>query len=116
MIAGRARKMGLGDVDRVNLAEARKKATAAHLLVVDAIDPIEDRGARKAAQAVEKAKTLTFKECATRYITAHQSGWISTKHAAQWTATLERYAYPKIGDLPVAAIDVGFVLKVLEPI
>ena len=73
MIAGRARKMGLGDYDRVTLAEARKKATAAHLLVVDGIDPIEERNARKAAQAVEKAKTLSFKECAERYIASHKA-------------------------------------------
>src|SRR4051812_46241495 len=86
MIAGVARKMGLGDYDRVGLADARKKATAAHLLVVDGIDPIADRDARKAAQAAEKAKTLTFKECADGYIAAHRSGWKSAKHAAQWTA------------------------------
>jgi hypothetical protein len=30
MIAGRARKMGLGDFDRIPLADARKKAQAAH--------------------------------------------------------------------------------------
>jgi hypothetical protein len=32
MIAGRARKMGLGDSERVTLAGARKKAMAAHSL------------------------------------------------------------------------------------
>jgi len=37
MIAGRARKMGLGDYERVPLAEARKKAVAAHTLVVDGL-------------------------------------------------------------------------------
>jgi len=116
MMAGRARKMGLGRFDLISLAEARKKAGAAYALVVDGIDPIDDRDARKTALAVEKAKTLTFKECAERYISAHKSGWKSDKHAGQWAATLERYAYPKIGSLPVAAIDVGLILEVLEPI
>lgn len=116
MIAGRARKMGLGDVDSVKLSEARKKAHTARLLVVDGTDPIEERNTRRAALAVEKAKAMTFKECATGYIEAHQSGWKSPKHAAQWESTLNTYAYPVIGHLPVAAVDDGHVIKILQPI
>ena len=37
------------------------------------VDLIEARKARKAEQAVEKAKTLTFKECAEKYIAAHKA-------------------------------------------
>lgn len=114
MMAGRARKMGLGDTEQVKLGDARKKASAARLLVVDGVDPIEERNARKAALAVEEAKALSFKECAERYIEAHQSGWKSAKHGSQWASTLETYAYPKIGHLPVAAIDTALVLEVLE--
>jgi integrase len=122
MMSGRARKMGLGAVSlkpddkNITLADARSMATDARSLIVRGIDPIEDRNARKAAQAVEKAKGLSFKDCAERYIAAHESGWKSPKHGPQWRATLKTYAYPTIGALPVAAIDVGLVLKVLEPI
>jgi integrase len=114
MIASRARKMGLGDFERVSLKDARKKANAAHGLVVDGVDPIEHRNVRKAAQAVEKAKFITFKEATQRYIEAHQAGWKSSTHANQWTASLETYAFPKIGQLPVGAIDTALVLQVLE--
>jgi len=107
MMAGRPRKMGLGEVARVKLADARKKAMAAHSLVVDGIDPIEDRKERKAQAAAEKAKSMTFKECAKGYIEAHKSGWKSAKHAGQWESTLETYTYPVIGSLPVSAIDAG---------
>lgn len=110
------RKMGLGEVAKVKLADARKKANAAHLLVLDGIDPIAARDARKAALAVEKAKATTFKECAQGYIEAHQHGWKSPKHAKQWEATLETYAYPVIGTLPVSAIDDAHVMKILQPI
>jgi hypothetical protein len=48
---GRARKMGLGNFELVPLKEARKKRDAAYALVVDGIDPIEERKARKAEQA-----------------------------------------------------------------
>jgi integrase len=116
MMAGRARKMGLGDFELVSLKEARKKRDAAYAQVVDGIDPIEDRGARKAAHAAEKAKAVTFKECAEGYIAAHESSWKSEKHAGQWAATLETYAYPVIGILPVQMIETAHVMKIVEPI
>jgi integrase len=116
MIAGRARKMGLGDVERVSLKDARKKANAAHSLVVDGVDPIDERDARKAAQAADKAKALSFAECAQGYIAAHQHEWKSAKHGAQWDSTLRTFAYPVIGKLRVGAIETAHVVKVLEPI
>jgi integrase len=122
MMAGRARKMGLGSVSLkpndklVTLAEARSMATDARNLVSRGIDPIEERAARKAAQAAEKAKAMTFKECAESYIEAHESSWKSDKHGAQWRATLETYAYPVIGNLPVQAIETAHVMKIVEPI
>lgn len=116
MMEGRARKMGLGDFELVSLKDARKKRDAAYGLVVDGVDPIDERKARKTAQAVEKAKELTFKECAERYIKAHKASWKSEKHAGQWEATLKTYAYPVFGSLPVASVDTGLLLKVIEPI
>ena len=38
------------------------------------------------------------------------------KHRAQWPSTLERYAYPVFGDLPVASIDTALVTNAIEPI
>ncbi|APG11418.1 integrase [Bradyrhizobium japonicum] len=120
MIRGKARKMGLGDIDQVSLKDARRLAQAKRLLVVDGIDPIEERNARKLAlmaeRETEKAKATTFRQCAEAYIKAHQSGWKSSKHASQWTATLESYAYPVIGSVPVALVDRNHVMKILEPI
>jgi Phage integrase central domain len=40
----------------------------------------------------------------------------NAKHAAQWTATLATYVFPSFGALPVQAVDVGLVLKAIEPI
>src|SRR6185437_9845917 len=34
----------------------------------------------------------------------------------QWESTLEQYAYPKIGALPVAAIDTSHITAIIEPI
>lgn len=106
MIRGRSRKMGLGDINQVGLKDARKLAQAKRLLVVDGIDPIQDRNNRKLAfvgeREAEKAKGTTFRQCAEAYIKAHQAGWKSAKHGSQWAATLDTYAYKVIGDVPVA--------------
>lgn len=65
---------------------------------------------------MEVARRVTFSEAAKRYIAAHSPTWQNLKHVAQWTATLETYADPFIGSLPVAAVDTALVTKVLEPI
>lgn len=59
---------------------------------------------------------MTFDQCAEAYITAHRPSWKNAKHADQWTNTLATYASPVFGQLPVAAIDTGLVVKCLNPI
>ena len=113
---GRARHMGLGALHTVSLAEARDRARQARQLLLDGIDPIEARNAARLAARAEAAKGLTFRDCALRYIKAHEAGWRNPKHRAQWRATLETYAFPYFGDLSSAAVDTGLVLKALEPI
>src|ERR1700677_2301722 len=63
MIGGRARKMGLGPLHTVSLAEARKRAADARLKALDAIDPIDEHKTQRAARRVEAAKAMTFKAC-----------------------------------------------------
>jgi integrase len=108
--------MGLGSLATVPLAEAREAARRARTLLQMGRDPIEHKRSAKAEAALEAAKAITFKEAAETYIEAHKSSWRNEVHAAQWSSTLERYAYPIIGRLPIGAIDVPLVLKVLNPI
>jgi integrase len=125
MIDGRARKMGLGPLHTVSLAEARKRAENARLKVLDDVDPIADAEARRAERKIEAAKAMTFKQCADAYVKANEATWKNDKHVAQWYSTFNetsrgKRAYPAatavINDLPVSAIDTGLVRKVLEPI
>src|SRR5205814_2392250 len=74
------------------------------------------KAAQRQAQRVSDAKGRTFRECAVDFIEKNRAGWRNAKHAAQWGSTLETYVYPVIGDLPVAAIDAGIVVQVLDPI
>jgi integrase len=125
MIDGRARKMGLGPLHTVSLAEARKRAHDARLKVLDGIDPIDDAEAKRVARKADAAKQMTFKQCADAYVKANRSSWKNDKHVAQWESTFNetrrgKRVYPAatalINDLPVAAIDTALVHQVLEKI
>jgi integrase len=116
MLRGRAREMGLGALALFGLSEARAKALDARRLCHAGVDPIEARHAERQQARLDAAKAVTFGQCAESYIKSHRAGWRSTKHAAQWEATLVKYAKPVIGALPVQAVDTALVLKVLEPI
>jgi integrase len=113
---GRVREMGLGPLVIYGLSEAREEARKARQLRHQGIDPIDHRNAARAQARLDAAQSVTFEQCADAYIKAHRAGWRSAKHAGQWETTLKTYAYPIIGELPVAVVDTGLVLKVLEPI
>jgi integrase len=103
---GRRRDMGLGPYPEVTLAAARQKALDARRQLVDGIDPLTARSARPA----------TFRESAADLIESKRAGWRNAKHAAQWSATLEAYAFPALGSRDVKAIETSDVLAVLRPI
>ena len=108
--------MGLGPYSLLTLAEAREKARAARRALLEGIDPLEAKAARRARARLDAARGMTFRQCAERMIASHEAAWKNPKHRAQWKATLATYAYPVFGELSVAAVDNGLVLKVLEPI
>jgi integrase len=59
---------------------------------------------------------MTFRQCAEAYMAAHEASWKNAKHRGQWVSSLIHYAYPVFGGLPVQAVDIGLVMKVLDPI
>jgi integrase len=113
---GKDRQLGLGPLDTVTLAAARAAARECREQLLAGLDPVEQRRAQRASNALADAKTMTFDQCSDAYLAAHRAGWRNVKHAKQWTATLMTYVTPVFGQLPVGAIDTGLVLKVLEPI
>ena len=108
------RDVGLGSYPEVSLAEARDRARELRKQVRDGVDPVLKRQAVKVQSALETAKAKTFEECADAYIDANRAGWKNEKHAQQWQNTLATYVHPKFGHLPVASIDTGMVLDVLQ--
>ena len=123
MIARKSRDLGLGPaagIGAISLADVRYMANALRVKVKAGIDPLSERQ-RQAAEALAAAQStkvagITFKAVAEAYITVHKSSWRNAKHRQQWENTLATFAYPVIGDLPIAEIDTPHVLKIVEPI
>jgi integrase len=118
-IDGRAGEMGLGSLRDVTLEGARESAAEARKLKKQGVNPIAAKAAAEAAKAAElaqeAARAVTFEECARALINSHKPSWRNAKHGQQWQNTLSTYAYPVIGALPVADVDTGLVLRILEP-
>jgi hypothetical protein len=87
-IKGRSREMGLGSATTVSLADARDRALECRKLREQEIDPIEAGEMARRQAALERAKSLKFREAAGTYMATHRVAWKNDKHAAQWTSTL----------------------------
>ena len=113
-IAGRQREMGIGALLTVGLADARIKAKECRQILLAGKDPIDERNAIRKDKALERAKSMTFDQCADAYINAHRLEWKNEKHISQWRNTLATYAGPVIGHLPVAEVTTPLVVKILN--
>jgi len=118
------REIGLGragtEKNAVGLAEARDRAGTLYRLVKAGIDPLAkreaDAAAAKAMAQDTAIRAVTFRQAAVDYIATHEAAWTNPKHRQQWTNTLEAYAFPHFGDVPVAAVETAHVLAALQPI
>jgi integrase len=109
-LSGKRREMGLGAADVIGLAKARNLAADCREKVANGKDPIEHRDGEG------EIAVPSFSELAEEHIRQNESGWSNEKHAKQWAATLERYAHPVIGKMPVSQIETRHILTILEPL
>jgi integrase len=115
--AGRPHDLGLGPYPDISLADARERAAAQRRLRLDGQDPLMVRKAGQDAARLERAKAMTFRQCAEAYIAANKAGWRTGSTSEKlWAATLAAYAYPVFGALPVAMIDTALITKAIEPL
>jgi integrase len=112
---GKRHEIGLGPLFDVSLAKAREEAAALREMLRKGIDPLTERRTRRRALALERQRSVTFKQDAEAYMALHERGW-SPKHARDWHRSLEQYVFPAIGSTPVAEITSATLLKIIEPI
>ena len=116
LVGGRRRDIGLGGFPTVTLAQARDKAREARDKIERGLDPVEERKAAKARLIEARRKGMLFSEAVDKALSAKLDAFRNEKHRAQWRSTLDNYALPEIGALPVNEIDTAAVLRCLQPI
>src|SRR5262249_25900517 len=95
---------GIGPYPTVSLAEARRRAAQIRLMILDGIDPMQERKDQKAerkAKLAAELKRMTFAQCCEQYIRVHAPTWKSPKHRKIWESSLRTYALPTLGKLDV---------------
>ena len=106
-IDGKRRDIGLGGFPLVSLAEARDKAFENRKLARAGGDPLA---------AKRRVKLPTFQEAAKRTFEANRPRWRSERVARKWWQTLEKHAFPILGDIRLDRIGREDVLRVLTPL
>ena len=86
---GRQTWMGLGKASVFALAEARERARKHRQLLADDLDPLVVKRQRITAYKIEAAKSITFSECARKYVVAHEASWKNGKHGRRSGARRE---------------------------
>lgn len=71
---------------------------------------------RPARREAARKATPTFADSAARVARAEAVRWRNPKHAHDWPASLDRFAFPRFGDRPVSEVSSADVLGVLAPI
>lgn len=93
----------------LSLKEARETAIDLRRDIQRGIDPIAER---------EKAERVvpTFADVARTVHAEQKAGWKNGKHQDQWVTTLEKYAFPKLGNRLVNDIEGPLIRECLLPI
>ena len=112
----RRREMGLGSVQVRKLSDARRVVAEHRRTLLEGRDPLDERDAQRNQEATARAKRITFEEALTGCIETKAPEWKNAKHAQQWTNTLQTYASPSLGKLPVQDVTTELVYEVLKPI
>jgi len=107
--SGKVIELGLGATDSRLLSQAREMAGKMRSAIAEGNNPADLLNRRDVT-------AQTFKDYAKELIENKKSGWRSEKHALQWSATLDQYAYPVIGSKLPAEITLADVKSILLPI
>ena len=107
-IRGRRTELGLGGFPLVSLKEAREKAFANRKLARDGGDLLAEK---------RRAESMpTFADATRQVWNQLRPGWRSPQHAQLWLKSLERYAIPRIGEMPISEVTSADVIGILAPI
>jgi integrase len=113
---GKRHELGIGPFPEITPKEARQIAQEARTLLAKGENPLTSKLAQKAQIKALERKKITFRDFALTCVADKKSEWSSGKHAAQWTYSLGKFAFPVIGEMALDEIDTDDILKILTPI
>lgn len=70
---GKRTEIGLGSFANVSLEQAREKAAELRKQIANGIDPLGERQRQANEDKAQRAKFMTFQQCADSYINAHRA-------------------------------------------
>ena len=107
---GKRQDIGLGSAKLLSLADARDRAGGLRkAFKVEKRDVVAERKNEAAAK-------VTFREAAKQFHAENEGGWKNVVYRRQWLASLENYAFPKLGAVPTGGITAADIIAVLMPI
>lgn len=117
---GARHTLSLGTYPKVGLTEARQQAKKAWSLLAQGVDPMQERKQAKqqselqqenARRAKEGLPALgSFEEVARRWFEVKRGQWMES-YSSKVIRRLELHAFPRFGDLPMAAITPQTILE-----
>ena len=108
VIRGRRRELGLGGFPLVPLKEARAQALANRRLARAGGDPLAEKRRLKSMP--------TFAAAAEAVLAQMRPGWRNPKHGKDWLSSMERFAFPRLGKLPVSEVTSADVVETLRKV
>ena len=107
---GRRRDIGLGGLNIVSLGDARELARELRKAAKEGKDPAAERDKnRQTSPTFEQAARKIFSE-------QIETTAKNDKHRKQWIRSLELYAFPVIGSMPIHSVKQADIVRVLSPI
>lgn len=110
--AGKRRDLSLGSYPEITLKEARKRATACR---IDLMQGVKPSAYWRSAQPLIADKPI-FRDYAKECIEGKKAEWKNDKHTYQWFRTIEVFANPFIGNMYMDEINTEHILKILNPL
>ena len=106
-IEGCRHDIGLGPYPDTTLKMARQRALHNRIEIWEGRDPLAKK---------REAQVPTFRDAAQQTFDTNKIRWRSGKHTRTWLQSLEKHAFPFIGDMRVDRIGRRHVIRVLKPI
>ena len=111
---GTRKDISLGAFPALKVVEARKKAQDLQSDIANGIEPRVKQHLPKATSP--DSDSISFADFAKQFIANQRPSWRNSKHADQWTNTIETLANPVIGRKRLCDITTEDILRILQPI